>query len=196
VKTLLFVYHSTTGGTLQMARAAVAGAAAEAGVHTRLLHAPDAGPADVLDADGFVFATPENLARTPAFKRIHADYGARQIIFEVKNFKDIGRDEHRQMLSYLHDKYGGIGFIVTRDDDENLHAGRELDWVREIYTGHKKLVVRLNAKFFQRLLGKLRSPEKHDVVDKSLNALLDKYERRYLGIASTTQPRAASRRKR
>jgi multimeric flavodoxin WrbA len=62
VKTLLFVYHSTTGGTLQMARAAVAGAAAEAGVHTRLLHAPDAGPADVLDADGFVFATPENLA--------------------------------------------------------------------------------------------------------------------------------------
>jgi multimeric flavodoxin WrbA len=62
VKTLLVVYHSMTGGTLQMARAAVAGAAAETSVRTRLLHAPDAGPVDVLDADGFVFATPENLA--------------------------------------------------------------------------------------------------------------------------------------
>ena len=114
-----------------------------------------------------------NLSRTPAFRRIHADYGTRQVVFEVKNFKDIGRDEYRQMLSYLHDKYGSIGFIVTRDDDENLHAGRELDWVREIYTSHgKKLVIRLNAKFFQRLLGKLRSPEKHDVVDKSINAAL------------------------
>lgn len=99
----------------------------------------------------------------------------------------------RIALSYLHDKYGSIGFIVTRDDDENLYAGRELDWVREIYTGHKKLVVRLNAKFFQRLLGKLRSPEKHDVVDKSLNALLDKYERMYLGMMSTTKPRTQSR---
>ena len=28
----------------------------------RLLHAPDAGPHDVLAADGYLFATPENLA--------------------------------------------------------------------------------------------------------------------------------------
>lgn len=134
-----------------------------------------------------------NLCRTAAFKRIHADYGSRQVIFEVKNYKDIGRDEHRQMLSYLQDKYGNLGFIVTRDEDENLHAGRELDWVREIYTGHKKLVIRLNAKFFQRLLSKLRSPEKHDVVDKSLNALLDKYERTYLGLTPAPRSKASSR---
>ncbi|WP_310446159.1 P-loop ATPase, Sll1717 family [Thiobacillus sp.] len=131
-----------------------------------------------------------NNCRTAVFQRIHADYGSRQIIFEVKNLKDIGRDEHRQMLSYLHDKYGNLGFIVTRDEDENLHTGKELDWVREIYTNHKKLIIRLNAKFFQRLLGKLRSPEKHDVVDKSLNTLLDKYERNYLGLAQSTRPKA------
>lgn len=61
-KTLLIVYHSLTGGTQQMAEAARAGAAAEAGCAVRLLHAPQAGPADVLAADGYVFATPENLA--------------------------------------------------------------------------------------------------------------------------------------
>lgn len=62
LKTLLIVYHSMTQGTRQMAEAAQHGAAAEEGVAVRLLHAADAGPADVLAADGYVFATPENLA--------------------------------------------------------------------------------------------------------------------------------------
>ena len=61
-KTLLIVYHSLTGGTRQMAEAALAGAAGEAGCAVHLLHAAQAGPADVLAADGYVFATPENLA--------------------------------------------------------------------------------------------------------------------------------------
>lgn len=61
-KTLLIVYHSMTGGTRQMADAAQAGAAAEHGVTVRLLRAHQAGPADVLAADGYLFATPENLA--------------------------------------------------------------------------------------------------------------------------------------
>ena len=61
-KTLLIVYHSLTGGTRQMAEAARAGAVAETGCAVRLLHAAQAGPGDVLAADGYVFATPENLA--------------------------------------------------------------------------------------------------------------------------------------
>ena len=61
-KTLLIVYHSLTGGTRQMAEAARAGAAGEAACAVRLLHAAQAGPHDVLAADGYVFATPENLA--------------------------------------------------------------------------------------------------------------------------------------
>jgi len=61
-KTLLIVYHSMTGGTRQMAEAVQAGAAAEAGVNVRLLQAAQAGPNDVLGADGYLFCTPENLA--------------------------------------------------------------------------------------------------------------------------------------
>ena len=61
-KKLLIVYHSLTGGTRQMAEAARAGAAGEAACAVRLLHAAQAGPQDVLAADGYVFATPENLA--------------------------------------------------------------------------------------------------------------------------------------
>ena len=62
MKTLLIVYHSMTGGTLQMAQAAAAGARTESALHVSLLRAADAQATDVLDASGFIFATPENLA--------------------------------------------------------------------------------------------------------------------------------------
>ncbi len=62
MKTLLIVFHSFTGGTRQMAEAAARGAVAIAEVDVRILWAADAGPADVLAADGYIFATPENLA--------------------------------------------------------------------------------------------------------------------------------------
>jgi multimeric flavodoxin WrbA len=60
-KTLLVVWHSTTGGTGAMAQAAADAAAAQ-GVRVRLLHAAQAGADDVLGADGYIFATPETLA--------------------------------------------------------------------------------------------------------------------------------------
>ncbi|HEU0195675.1 MAG TPA: NAD(P)H-dependent oxidoreductase [Nevskiaceae bacterium] len=63
MKTLLIVYHSKTGGTRQMVEAAAAQARAmEEGVAIRILRAPDTHPADLLAADGYLFAAPENLA--------------------------------------------------------------------------------------------------------------------------------------
>jgi multimeric flavodoxin WrbA len=61
MKTLLVVYHSMTGGTLQMAHAVATGARSEAGVRVALLRAAEAQGQDVLSADGYIFATPENL---------------------------------------------------------------------------------------------------------------------------------------
>lgn len=60
--TLLIVYHSLTGGTLQMVEAASTGARQEESVEVRVLHASQAGPQDLLQAQGYLFATPENLA--------------------------------------------------------------------------------------------------------------------------------------
>jgi hypothetical protein len=45
-----------------MAHAAAAGAARAEGLQVRLLHADDAGPEDLLAAQAYLFATPENLA--------------------------------------------------------------------------------------------------------------------------------------
>ena len=62
MKTLLIVWHSRTGGALQMAQAAAAGAAEEPAVVARLLPAAAASAEDLLAADGYLFAAPENLA--------------------------------------------------------------------------------------------------------------------------------------
>ena len=62
MKNVLIVYHSTTGGTLQMATAAATGAKSEAGVTVRLEAAATAGAQALLEADGYLFACPENLA--------------------------------------------------------------------------------------------------------------------------------------
>lgn len=61
-RTLLIVYHTQTGGSAQMARAAARGAADVPGLRVRLLPAHEAGPEDVLAAQGYLFVTPENLA--------------------------------------------------------------------------------------------------------------------------------------
>lgn len=57
---LLIVYHSKTGGSRQMAEAAYAAAHDE--VPTILTTADQAGPDDLLSADGYIFCAPENLA--------------------------------------------------------------------------------------------------------------------------------------
>ena len=62
MRTMLVVFHSLTGGTRQMVEAATRGAAAQADIQIRLLEASKAESADVLQADGYIFATPENLA--------------------------------------------------------------------------------------------------------------------------------------
>src|SRR5262245_49293978 len=62
MKKLLIVFHSMTGGTFQMAQAAAGGAGTELDVAVNILHAGAAGADELLEADGYIFATPENLA--------------------------------------------------------------------------------------------------------------------------------------
>ena len=62
-KTLLIVYHSGSGRTGQLAEAVRTGASHEdiESVEVRFKSAFDAGPQDLLDADGVIFGTPENF---------------------------------------------------------------------------------------------------------------------------------------
>jgi multimeric flavodoxin WrbA len=62
MKKLLIVFHSKTGGTYQMAQAAAKGAGSEPDISVTLIHAAEAGADELVESDGYIFATPENLA--------------------------------------------------------------------------------------------------------------------------------------
>jgi hypothetical protein len=123
-----------------------------------------------------------NLEETRFWSRALKDYNTRQVIFEIKNFKDLGSQEYRQLHSYLCNDYGSLAFIVTRSVNNNLERGKELNWARELYSEHRKIVIKLSVKFLQKHLKKIRNPQKHDALDKELNSLLDTYVRKYFPI--------------
>ena len=61
MKTLLIVYHTGGVKTAQMAAAVERGARSEGGVMVVVKRCADAGPEDVLAADGLILGTPENF---------------------------------------------------------------------------------------------------------------------------------------
>ncbi len=122
-----------------------------------------------------------NHGTTVFWKRILDSYGSRQVLFEVKNFADMTREEFRQINGYLAKDYGNIGFIISRDEDFNLKKDRELAWVRELRNEHGKVVIILTAKFLVQLISKMRNPAKHDAIEDAMDKLLDQYIRNYFG---------------
>ncbi len=132
-----------------------------------------------------------NTSASPTWKRIFQDYSVRHAIFEIKNYAEIGPNEYRQLLSYSTKQYGKLSFIITRDDEETLKKGGELDWVREMWFQHNLLIIKLTGKTLAKWLAKIRRPEKHDVIDKTLSTLLDTYERRYMQMTVNPQRKGA-----
>jgi NAD(P)H-dependent FMN reductase len=83
MRKLLIVWHSMTGGSEALARAALAGAAE---VDVRLVHAAETTAEDMLDADGYLFVFPENLA---------AISGVMKAFFDRVYYPCLGRIEAR-----------------------------------------------------------------------------------------------------
>ena len=61
MKTLLIVYHTAGVKNAHMAEAVARGARGEEGVRVVLKRCAEAGPEDVLAADGLILGTPENF---------------------------------------------------------------------------------------------------------------------------------------
>lgn len=81
---LLVVYHSRTGGSRQMASSAAKAAQKE--TRTVIKVANEAGPEDLLHADGYLFCAPENLAATS---------GVMKYFFDRCYYPVLGRIEER-----------------------------------------------------------------------------------------------------
>ena len=84
--TLLVIWHSRTGASEQMARAAAVHDAA------RLIRAQDVTAADLMSAAGYLFVGPENLA---------ALSGAMKEMFDAHYYAVLGRIEGRPYASII-----------------------------------------------------------------------------------------------
>ncbi len=112
------------------------------------------------------------------WKRIRDDYETRQVVFEVKNFEEIGIEEYRQINGYLTREYGKLGFIICRDKQLGLVKGRELEAFKEFYL-QGKVIIKITASTLTGILSKLRSPAKIDAGDLALDNQLDTHIRLY-----------------
>lgn len=86
--TLLIAWHSRTGTAEALARAAATGA----GDSARLLAADEVRPADLLGADGYLFACPENLASMS---------GAMKEMFDRCYYPVLGKIEGRAFATII-----------------------------------------------------------------------------------------------
>ena len=56
-----------------------------------------------------------NTRSIPFLTDIYDQYGSHQIVFEMKNVKDVDRDHINQLNRYLNDTFGHFGVLVTRN---------------------------------------------------------------------------------
>ena len=123
-----------------------------------------------------------NIAQTGFWKRILDDYRSRQVVFEIKNFDEMGPDEFRQLSSYLTGEYGKFGILVTRGESDGI-SNTERGWVKEIYDkGDGKLLMLLPASMLARAVSKLRSPKKFIYAEDMLSKRMDIFVRSYLSL--------------
>jgi len=85
-KTLLVIWHSRTGASEQMARAAASHSGAQ------LIRAEDVGPDALLSAGGYLFVCPENLASMS---------GAMKEMFDANYYPVLGKIEGRAYASII-----------------------------------------------------------------------------------------------
>lgn len=152
MRTLLIVYHSRTGGTEQMVEAAFDAARHE--TPTVLKRADEVATSDMLSADGYLFAAPENLA---------AVSGTMKEFFDRLYYPVLGRLEGRpyaQMICAGSDGENAVRQVAR------IATGWRLRAVRE------PLIIKTNAQTPQDILAPKTIPHRHLETCRDLGASL------------------------
>ena len=135
-----------------------------------------------------------NGAERGFWKRILDDYGVRQVIFEAKNYDDLGPDDYRQALSYSGRQFGQLVFLVTRSDVLGLDTTAR-GWVKEMWDQHGVLLFVLPTAILVQCLKKIRRPANvRPYTDRSLMKRLDTFERDYLALKHARRIKRRTRR--
>lgn len=122
-----------------------------------------------------------NMAASGFWKRVFEDFGARQVMIEVKNYESLKPEDYRQALSYMTTEHGKLGVVVYRTEQEGVSANQRT-WLREVYHEHDRIVFTVPATLLKKGIAKMRNPGRFDWIESQLNRRLDKFQRNYLKI--------------
>lgn len=68
---------------------------------------------------------------------IHADFGTRQLVCEIKNVRSIEREHINQLNRYLSDEFGRFGVLVTRHPLPNAMRRNTID----LWSGQRRCII-------------------------------------------------------
>jgi energy-coupling factor transporter ATP-binding protein EcfA2 len=123
-----------------------------------------------------------NATVSSFWKRVHADYATRQVIFECKNYEEVTPDDFRQVADYLHGEYGKFAFIVRRGQSDDLTLSEEAR-IRALFFEHKKLIVVLPTNMLVVCIRKKRTHKRYDYTEFVLASHLNRIVRQVLSLS-------------
>lgn len=81
-------------------------------------------------------------------KEIYETYGAKQLIFEMKNVRALEREHINQLLRYLSDSFGKFGVIVTRNEPSKAIKQNIID----LWSGQRVCIIVLTDYDLQQMV--------------------------------------------
>lgn len=115
-----------------------------------------------------------NHSTIPFWAMLRQKYGATQIIFECKNYKDLGSDDFQQAAYYMNDVIGRVAFLVHRGPAELKRS--YLEHIRRIHTDKHGIVLLIGERDLevflrQALNGKKSEGHLQDLFDRTVREI-------------------------
>jgi hypothetical protein len=123
-----------------------------------------------------------NTGAGPFWRRVLADFHARQLIFETKNYDQLKIDDYRQALSYKGGAYGSFAVLISRSENEGM-SEHERAWLLEMWLQHQMLIFTIPVSLLCRCLWRIRNAKRTDYAEVAFAKRLDTFQRAYLTIS-------------
>ena len=97
-----------------------------------------------------------NSRSHPVLKEIYDKYGSTQIVFELKNVKEIERDHINQLNRYLNEHFGRFGVFVTRNPLPSAMFKNTVD----LWSGQRRCIIALTDEDVKMMADVFRSKQR------------------------------------
>jgi hypothetical protein len=100
----------------------------------------------------------------PFLKDLYDDYNCKQIIFELKNVKEVENEHVNQLSRYLTNNFGNFGIIFTR----NKPSKKVINNTISLWSGHRKCILILDDEDLKLMCQLYESKQRNpiDVINK------------------------------